>query len=336
MPAIYPIEGKKVYVAGHAGMVGSALMRRLASEDCEIVTADSDRLDLRRQGEAEEWLARNRPRLVFVAAAKVGGILANSAYPAEFLYDNLMIAANILEAARRTGVEKLIFLGSSCTYPRDAPQPIGEGALLSGPLEPTNQWYAVAKIAGIKLTQAYRRQFGCDFVAVQPANLYGPGDNFDPETSHAPAGLVRRFHEAKIEARPEVVVWGSGSPRREFLHVDDLADACVFVARHYSDERALNIGTGRELSIAEFAELIARTVGYDGRIVFDRSKPDGTPRKLLDVSRLAGLGWRARTALADGIGPYYAAYLAAAEAAAGQTVAALGGRGGQDKRARVE
>lgn len=303
------ITGKRVFVAGHNGMVGSALMRRLAGMGCDLITASRATVDLRRQAETENFLRRERPELVFLAAARVGGILANSRYPADFLYDNLMIAVNVMHASHQVGVEKLLFLGSSCVYPKLAPQPISEDALLTGPLEPTNEWYAVAKIAGIKLAEAYRRQHGRDFISVQPANLYGPGDNFDLEASHVPAALLRRFEEAKRTGHGEVVVWGTGRPRREFLQVDDLADACVFVMERYSDDEVLNIGTGTDVTIAEFARLIAEVVGYRGRIVFDSSKPDGTPRKLLDVSRLARLGWTAPTRLRDGLRAYYADYL---------------------------
>jgi len=307
---LFPLAGKRVWVAGHKGMVGAALCRRLAGEDCEVLTVDRARLDLCRQAETEAWLADTRPEAIFLAAAKVGGIAANDRLPATFLLDNLMIAANVIGAAARVGIAKLLFLGSSCVYPKFAPQPIAEASLLTGELEPTNQWYAIAKIAGLKLTQAFRREHGCDFISVQPTNLYGPGDNFDPATSHVPAALLRRFHEAKRDGGGRVTVWGTGTPRREFLHVDDLADACVFVMQHYSGEEPLNVGTGEDISIAEFARLIAETVGYRGEIVFDPSRPDGTPRKLLDVSRLAALGWRARTPLRDGLHRYYEAFLA--------------------------
>jgi GDP-L-fucose synthase len=291
-------------------MVGGAIVRRLASEDCEVLTAGRATVDLRRQKETEDWLAAARPQAIFLSAATVGGILANDSFPATFLYDNLMIAANVLEAARRLGVEKVLVLGSSCIYPKLAPQPIPESALLTGPLEPTNQWYAVAKIAALKLAAACRREYGSDFVSVQPTNLYGPGDNYDPLTSHVPAALIRRFHEAKEAGAGTVVVWGTGTPRREFLFVDDLADACVFVMKAYSDEGTLNVGTGEDVTIAEFAALVAEVVGYRGRIVYDTAKPDGTPRKLLDVSRLAALGWRAQTKLRDGLARAYAAFLA--------------------------
>lgn len=310
---IYSLAGKRVWVAGHRGMVGQALIRRLAYESCEILTVDRALVDLRRQEATETWMRHSCPHAVFVAAATVGGILANSSYPANFLYDNLMIAANVIGASWRVGVEKLMFLGSSCIYPKLAPQPICESALLSGPLEPTNQWYALAKIAGLKLCAAYRRQFGCDFISVQPANLYGQGDNYHPDHSHVPAALIRRFHEAKLEGRFSAYVWGTGAPYREFLFVDDLADACVFLMQHYSAEEPVNIGTGQDLTISDFAHLVADVTGYKGRIVFDRSKPDGTPRKALDISRLVELGWRAPTPLRTGLEMTYQAFLEAGE-----------------------
>jgi GDP-L-fucose synthase len=286
-------------------MVGSALVRRLGSEDCEIIGIGRDTVDLRRQELVEQWLDEVRPDLVFVAAAKVGGIAANSAFPAEFIYDNLMIAANVIHAAKSAQVEKLVFLGSSCIYPREAPQPLSEDALLSGPLEPTNEWYAVAKIAGIKLCQAYRRQFGCDFVSAQPTNLYGPGDNFDLETSHVVPALMRKAHEAKLAGSNILTVWGSGKPLREFLHVDDLADALVFIAKHYTGELPINIGSGEELSIAELSHEIATVAGFKGQIVFDPSRPDGTPRKLVDSSRLSALGWKPGIPLRNGLESTY-------------------------------
>jgi GDP-L-fucose synthase len=286
-------------------MVGSALVRRLGGEDCEIIGIGRDTVDLRRQELVEQWLDEVRPDLVFVAAAKVGGIAANSAFPAEFIYDNLMIAANVIHAAKRAQVEKLVFLGSSCIYPREAPQPLSEDALLSGPLEPTNEWYAVAKIAGIKLCQAYRRQFGSDFVSAQPTNLYGPGDNFDLETSHVVPALMRKAHEAKLAGANTLTVWGSGKPLREFLHVDDLADALVFIAKHYSGELPINIGSGEELSIAELSHEIATVAGFEGQIIFDPSRPDGTPRKLVDSSRLCALGWKPGIALRSGLESTY-------------------------------
>jgi GDP-L-fucose synthase len=302
----FSLQGKRVFVSGHRGMVGSALIRRLASEDCEILTAAREEVDLRLQAETSDWMGALRPQVVFVAAAKVGGILANDCQPAEFLYDNLMIAANLVEASRRVGVQKLLFLGSSCIYPREAPQPMSEEALLSGPLEQTNQWYAIAKIAGLKLCAAYRRQWGCDFITCQPTNLYGPGDNFDLASSHVLPALLAKTHAAKVSGSRAVEVWGTGQPRREFLYVDDLADACIFLMRHYSGEQHVNVGWGRDISIANLARLIAEVTGFAGMIKFDSSKPDGTPRKLLDVSRLNAMGWQSRTTLRDGIARTYA------------------------------
>lgn len=314
-PVIFPLAGKRVFVAGHRGMVGSAIVRRLASEDCEILTVGRDEVDLRNQAQVNAWMEQARPDAVFLAAAKVGGILANDTYPADFLYDNLMIEANVIEASYRNQVAKLLFLGSSCIYPKLAPQPITEDALLTGPLEPTNEWYAIAKIAGIKLAQAYRRQHGCDFISAMPTNLYGPGDNFDLNTSHVLPALIRKAHEAKVSGADHIVIWGTGTPRREFLHVDDLADACVHLLRHYSDEAPINVGCGRDLPIAELARLVARSVGFAGELAFDPAMPDGTPRKLLDVSRLAALGWTARIGLEDGLratAAWYGRHMAAA------------------------
>ena len=308
----YDLKGKRVWVAGHRGMAGGAIVRRLASEDCECLTATSAELDLRRQADVEAWVAARKPQAVFVAAGRVGGIVANDTQPVDFLYDNLLIEANTIATAHRAGVEKLLFLSSSCSYPRLAPQPMSEDALLTGPLEPTNQWYAVAKIAGMKLTEAYRRQHGADFISVMPTNLYGPGDNYHPEHSHVPAALIRRFHEAKASGLLQVVVWGTGRPRREFLAVDDFADACVFLMKAYSDGQALNIGTGTDVSIGEFARVIAEVVGYRGDIVFDTSRPDGAPQKLLDVSKLTKLGWQATTPLRAGLERAYADFLAGA------------------------
>lgn len=301
----YSLEGKRVAVVGHRGMVGSALVRRLSSESCEIVTLGRETGDLRRQDVVEEWFVVNQPDLVFVAAAKVGGIGANSSFPADFLYDNLMIAANVINSAQHCEVEKLVFLGSSCIYPKAAPQPIPEDALLSGPLEATNEWYAVAKIAGIKLCQAYRRQFGCDFISVQPTNLYGPGDNFNLESSHVVPALIHKAHEAKLSDASELMVWGSGKPKREFLHVDDLADALVFLTQRYSDEQPINVGTGEELTIRELAAEVAGVVGFEGELSFDSSRPDGPPRKLVDSSRLRDLGWSPKIALRDGLASTY-------------------------------
>ena len=306
----FPLKGRRVWVAGHRGMVGSAVVRRLAGEDCTVLTAGRDRVDLRRQAEVEAWMADERPDAVVVAAAKVGGILANSTRPAEFIYDNLAIETNIIHAAWRTGVSKLLFLGSSCIYPRLAPQPITEDALLTGPLEPTNEWYAIAKIAGIKLCQAYRKQYGCDFISLMPTNLYGPGDNFDLTSSHVLPALLSKIDRAKRDGLEAVELWGSGKPRREFLHVDDLADASVFLLQNYSGDIPLNVGTGTDVTIRELAELIADVVGYTGRFVYDTSKPDGTPRKLLDVGQLARLGWTARIDLRAGVGSTYDWYRA--------------------------
>lgn len=306
----FAIEGKRVFVAGHRGMVGKALVRRLAREPVEILTAGREELDLTRQAEVEAWFARNRPQVVILAAAKVGGILANASFPVDFLEQNLSIELNVIRAAAATGTRKLLFLGSSCIYPKFAPQPISEDALLTGPLEPTNEWYAIAKIAGLKLCAAYRRQFGCDFISAMPTNLYGPGDNWDLASSHVVAALIRKAHEAEEAGAAELEVWGSGTPLREFLLVDDLADACLFLLRHYSDEAPINVGSGEEVSIRELAELVCETVGFRGRLRFDPSKPDGTPRKRLDTSRFEALGWRARTPLREGLARAYAAFLA--------------------------
>nr|WP_294551670.1 GDP-L-fucose synthase [uncultured Rhodopila sp.] len=300
-PVLFSLAGKRVWVAGHRGMLGSAVVRRLAAEDCEILTADRSVADLRRQDEAEAFVARARPDAIVVAAAKVGGILANSTYPGAFLYDNLMIAANVIEAARRTGVAKLLYVGSSCIYPKLAAQPIVEEALLSGPLEPTNEWYAVAKIAGIKLCEAYRREYGCDFISAMPTNLYGPGDNFDLASSHVLPALLRKAHEAKRAGAAEMVVWGTGTPRREFLHVDDCADALVFLLRGYSDAPHVNVGSGEDVSILELTRLVAGVVGFEGAIVQDTSKPDGTPRKLMSAARLRAMGWSPRIGLEAGV-----------------------------------
>jgi GDP-L-fucose synthase len=305
----FELKGKTVFVAGHGGMVGAALMRRLAQEDVELLTVKRGEVDLRDQAAVNSWFAGKRPQAVFLAAAKVGGIAANDTLRGEFLYDNLMIAANVIHAAHVNGAEKLMFLGSSCIYPRLAPQPLREDSMLTGPLEPTNEPYAIAKIAGIKLVEAYRSQFGSDFINVMPTNLYGPGDNYHPEYSHVVAALIRRFHEAKVSGVSNVVVWGTGTPRREFLYVDDLADACIYLMKRYSTGELVNIGTGEDITIAEFARVVAATVGYAGEISFDPSRPDGTPRKLLDVSRLAKLGWRASTSLEDGIKLAYQAFL---------------------------
>lgn len=306
---VYDLSGKRVYVAGHRGMVGSAIVRRLASEGCEILTSTRAEMDLTRQNEVEGWMTENRPDAIFLAAAKVGGILANDTYPADFLYDNLILEVNVISAAYKVGVEKLMFLGSSCIYPKFADQPIREEALLTGPLEPTNEWYAVAKIAGIKLCQAYRRQYGNDFISAMPTNLYGPGDNFDLKSSHVMPALIRKAHESKINHATEITVWGTGTPRREFLHVDDCADACVHLMRNYSDETHVNVGSGEDVTIQELTELVCRVVGFEGRIAHDLSKPDGTPRKLMSAEKLRGLGWRPRIGLEQGIRDAYQAFL---------------------------
>ena len=305
----YSLEGKRVWVAGHRGMAGSAIVRRLQREQCEILTATHGELDLTRQVEVEAWMQAKRPQAVFLAAAKVGGIMANATRPAEFLYDNLAIEANVIHAAWRTGVEKLLFLGSSCIYPRMAPQPMSEEQLLTGPLEATNEWYAIAKIAGIKLCQAYRKQYGCDFISAMPTNLYGPGDNYDLQQGHVAAALQVKIHRASLSGAPTVELWGTGRPMREFLYVDDLADGLVFMMKHYSDAPHLNVGTGEEITIRDLADLIAGVVGYKGSFVYDASKPDGTPRKVMDVSRLAGMGWRAGTRLEDGFRDAYRWYV---------------------------
>ena len=310
----FNLAGRRVWVAGHRGMVGSALIRRLAREDCALLTVGREQCDLRDQAAVARWLAHARPEVVVVAAARVGGILANAASPAEFLYDNLMIAANVIDAAHRVGVTKLLFLGSSCIYPKFAPQPLKEDYLLDGPLEPTNEWYAVAKIAGLKLCQAYRRQYGCDFISAMPTNLYGPGDNFDLLTSHVVPALIARMHAAKAAGAGAVEVWGSGRPRREFLHVDDLADACVHLLQVYGGEAVhgsspwINVGCGVDLTIAELAEKVRAAVGFTGRLRFGPERPDGTPQKLLDVSRLTALGWQPRVPLDQGLADTYRWY----------------------------
>jgi GDP-L-fucose synthase len=306
----YALRGKRVWVAGHRGLVGSALVRRLEREECEIVTVPRERCDLRAPEQVDRWMREAHPHAVFLAAARVGGIQANASFPADFIYDNLMIEANVIDASRRHGVEKLAFLGSSCIYPRLAPQPIAESALLSGPLEPTNQWYAVAKIAGIKLCQAYRRQHGCDFISIMPTNLYGPGDNFDLLQSHVVPALMAKAHAAKLGRAKAIEVWGSGRPLRELLHVDDAADGMVFLMRHYSGEEHVNLGSGVETSIAELVAMICRVVGFAGGIEYDASKPDGTPRKIVDSARLRALGWQPRVTLEEGLAETYRWYLA--------------------------
>ena len=307
---LFPLEGRCIFVAGHRGMVGSALVRRLEQQECQILTAARDAVDLRDQLAVDRWFDEHRPEAVLLAAARVGGIRDNETHPGDFLYDNLAIATNVIEAARRTGVAKLMFLGSSCIYPRLAPQPMPETCLLSGSLEPTNEWYAIAKIAGLKLCQAYRRQHGCDFVSVMPTNLYGPNDNFDLLAGHVLPALVAKIDAAVREDRDSVEIWGSGRPRREFLHVDDLADAVVFLMKTWSEDEPINIGTGTDVTIAELARTIADVVGFTGQFVYDNSKPDGTPRKLLDISKLTALGWRPRITLDAGIRQTYEWYRA--------------------------
>ncbi len=301
----FNLKDKTVWVAGHRGMVGSAIVRRLENEPCRIVHCGDNRIDLRRQDETEDFMALHKPDAIIVAAARVGGILANDSYPADFLYDNLAISANVIEAAHQFKVDKLVLLGSSCIYPRLAEQPMREDALLTGPLEPTNEWYAIAKIAGIKLCQAYRRQHGCNFISCMPTNLYGPGDNFDLESSHVIPALMRKIHDAKKQGNETVEIWGTGTPRREFLHVDDMADAVVFLLKAYAGEDHLNVGTGQDISIADLGATIAEAVGFTGGFTFDTTKPDGTPQKLLDVSRLTALGWSAGTDLNDGLAQTY-------------------------------
>jgi GDP-L-fucose synthase len=298
---IFDLTGKRIYVAGHHGMVGSAIVRRLGAYGYDVITAGREEVDLERQDQTEQFLTAIKPDVVIIAAAKVGGIYANQAYPAEFIASNLAIAINVIHGSYNAGVEKLLFLGSSCVYPKFARQPIREEELLTGPLEPTNEWYAVAKIAGIKLCQAFRRQYGSDFISLMPTNLYGPGDNYHPDHSHVLPALIRRVHEAKHQGAPSVTVWGTGTPRREFLFVDDLARACVFVLEHYTGESHLNVGSDEEVTIADAAKLIAEVIDYKGKLVFDTSRPDGTPRKLLDSSRLTAMGWRPRTSLLEGL-----------------------------------
>ena len=307
---MFALEGKRIWVAGHNGMVGSAVVRRLANENCEVVTSPRTALDLTRQSDVEAFLMREKPDAIVLAAARVGGILANETYPADFLYDNLMIEANIFAAAHKAGVDRLLFLGSSCIYPREAPQPIDEDALLTGPLEATNQWYAVAKIAGIKLAQSYRQQFGRNYISAMPTNLYGQGDNFDLSSSHVLPALLRKAHEAKVSNAKSITIWGTGSPLREFLHADDCADALVFLLKNYSDARHINVGSGHELSILELTRLVSRVVGFTGEIVHDRSKPDGTPRKLMSSARLNAMGWTPRIPLEQGIADTYRWFLA--------------------------
>ena len=306
----FDLAGKRVLIAGHKGMVGAAIGRRLAKESCDLLVADRQELDLTRQEQTERYLESLRPNVVVMAAARVGGIQANSSFPVQFLADNLAIELNLINASYKAGVQKLLFLGSTCIYPKFAKQPISEDQLLKGELEPTNEWYAIAKIAGVKLCQAYRRQYKADFISVMPTNLYGPRDNYHPSDSHVMAALLRRFHEAKIAQAPVVTVWGTGTPKREFLYVDDLADACVFLLKNYSDEQIINIGCGEDMTITELAKLIAETVGFRGAIKYDTSKPNGAPRKLTDVSKLSALGWQYSTPLREGLKKTYADFLA--------------------------
>jgi GDP-L-fucose synthase len=305
----FSLSGKRIYIAGHRGMVGSALVRRLANEDCELLLATSSELNLLDQDATAKWLLRTKPDAVIVAAAKVGGILANNNYPADFLYQNLVIAANVIGSAHNADIDRLLFLGSSCIYPKFAKQPIAEESLLTGPLEPTNEWYAVAKIAGIKLCQAYRRQYGRDYISAMPTNLYGPGDNFDLETSHVLPALIRKIHSAKLAGESAITIWGTGSPRREFLHADDCADACVHLLANYSDEIHVNVGSGEDLTILALAQMICDVIGFDGEILQDPSKPDGTPRKLMSAAKLRSMGWRPSIELREGIATTYKWFL---------------------------
>jgi GDP-L-fucose synthase len=300
----------RIFVAGHKGLVGSAICRRLQADGVEPLVAERSELDLLDQKRVDQWFREHKVHQVYVAAAKVGGIFANDTYPAEFIHDNLAIQTNLIHSAWQYGAEKLLFLGSSCIYPKHSPQPMAEDSLLTGPLEPTNEWYAIAKIAGIKMCQAYRKQYGFDAISVMPTNLYGPGDNFDLDNSHVLPALIRKFHEAKLAGEVSVTVWGTGSPRREFLHVNDLADACVFLMENYSSDEIVNVGWGRDISVSELAGLVRRVVGFDGEVVYDRSKPDGTPRKLLDTSRLTALGWTPSVSLEEGIAQTYEWYCA--------------------------
>lgn len=297
----FELSGKRVYIAGHTGLVGSALLTRLASEDCDVLSATHAELDLTRQTDTEAWFAKNRPDAVVVAAAHVGGIRANSSYPAKFLYDNGAIALNVIEAARQSGVEKLLYLSAACTYPKRADQPIRENALMTGPLEPTNEWYALAKITGMKLCQAYRAEHGCNFISAQPSSVYGPGDNFDPEEGHVVASMMSKFHNARVSGTPVVELWGTGTPVREFMYIDDLADALVYLLRHYSDPVPINVGTGEGTMIRDLADMIKNAVGFEGTLAWDTDRPDGMPKRMLDSSRLRELGWQPQTALAAGL-----------------------------------
>lgn len=305
----FDLNGKRIFVAGHRGMVGSAIVRRLERENCEVLVASRSELDLLDQTATRNWMQRRRPDAVVLAAAKVGGILANDSFPAEFLYENLTIATNVIHAAHEADIPRLLNLGSSCIYPKFAEQPINENALLSGPLEPTNEWYAIAKIAGLKMVEAYRRQYGRDYISAMPTNLYGPGDNYDLRSSHVLPALIRKVHDAKECGSDRIIIWGTGTPRREFLHADDCADACVFLLKNYSGDMHINVGTGKDISIGELAKLICELLGFGGAIDCDLSKPDGTPRKLMSSARLASMGWAPSISLRDGIASAYADYL---------------------------
>lgn len=307
----YSLSGKRVWVAGHRGMVGSAICRQLEKEECDILFIGKETLDLRNQDAVLNWMTKEKPNAIFLAAATVGGIYANDTRPAEFLYENLVIETNIIHSAKLNNVEKLMFLGSACIYPREAKQPMSENALLTGPLEPTNEWYAIAKIAGIKMCQAYRRQYGCDFISAMPNNLYGPGDNFDLESSHVVPALIRKFHEAKEQGRSNVEIWGTGKPLREFIYVDDCASALVFLMKNYSDEEHVNIGTGEEISIGDLAKSVSNTIGFKGSLEFNPEFPDGAPRKLLNCQKISQLGWQAEVGLEKGLALAYQSFLEA-------------------------
>ncbi|MFG1225407.1 GDP-L-fucose synthase family protein [Xanthobacter wiegelii] len=306
----FSLEGKRVWVAGHRGMVGKALVRRLAQEGCEIVAADRSELDLRNQAQVFAWVEKMKPQAVFLAAAKVGGIYANATYPADFLYDNVMIEANVMEASFRNGVEKLMFLASSAIYPKLAETPIVEEALFTGPFEPSHEAYAIAKVAGIKLAAGYRKQHGCDFISGVPTNLYGPGDNYNPLGSHVMPALIRKAHEGKLRGDQEMVIWGTGTPRREFLHADDCADACVHLMKHYSDLGHINVGSGEDTTILDLTRLVCSVVGFEGEFVYDTSKPDGPMRKLMSADKIRALGWAPKVTLAEGVKTTYADFLA--------------------------
>ena len=305
----FNLKNKKIWIAGKTGMVGKAILKQLKKKKYSIKLLDSKNLDLRRQGDVESWMKKNKPNIVFLAAAKVGGILANDNYPVNFIEDNLLISLNVIRSSYYNKIEKLIYLGSSCIYPKNIKHPITEDLILSGPLEATNQWYALAKISGMKICQAYRKQYGCNFITLLPSNLYGPGDNFNKKNSHVPAALIDRFHFAKKKKNKNVLVWGSGKPLREFLYVDDMAEACIFLAENYNSEDPINVGTGKEISIKDFAKLVKKTVNFNGKICFDKTKPDGVYRKLLNVKKINKLGWIAKTSVENGLKKYYKWYL---------------------------